>query len=126
MYKKLAIVGGTALVVLGGAAIPALAGPGGGDKPVTRDAKGCQLARDLRPVLDDRLAIINGDATQRGSVPWIRAEAARARAAGDTKKADKLDAAATKRGDRAKKIETRKTRLDKTITWCTANGFPAK
>ncbi|WP_412539033.1 hypothetical protein R8Z50_24670 [Longispora sp. K20-0274] len=126
MYKKLAIIGGTALVVLGGAALPAVAGPGGGDKPITLDAKGCKLAQDLRPVQDDRLAIINGDAAQRGSVAWIKAEAAKARAAGNTKKADKLDAAATKRTDQAKKIETRKVKVDKAITWCAANGFATK
>ncbi|GIG61426.1 hypothetical protein Lfu02_57980 [Longispora fulva] len=126
MYKKLAIIGGTALVVLGGAALPAVAGPGAGDKPITLDAKGCKLAQDLRPVLDDRLAIINGDANQRGSVTWIKAEAAKARAAGNTKKADKLDKAATKRTEAATKIETRKTKVDKAVTWCTDHGFAAK
>ncbi|MEY9886677.1 hypothetical protein ABIA35_002310 [Catenulispora sp. MAP12-49] len=88
----------------------------------TRD---CALIKDLGPTVTDLLAIVNGDASTPGSVAWLNAGAAKAKAAGRANLASWLTTRATLRQEQGAVLQTRQQLLTTGTSWCQAHGFGA-
>ncbi|HEU5332302.1 MAG TPA: hypothetical protein VFU73_06055 [Actinocrinis sp.] len=88
-------------------------------------AEDCKLITDLQPVVTDLLATVNGSATTPGSVAWLNAGAAKARAAGRTNLATWLTQRATLRQEQGAVLTTRQQLMAEGVTWCQAHGFGA-
>ncbi|WP_344664246.1 hypothetical protein [Catenulispora yoronensis] len=110
----------TAALCIGPAAAADAAGSG---NLRTAAAHDCQLINDLRPVVGDLLATVDGDAATPGSVAWLKAQAARATAAGRPKVADWLSKRAALRQEQGTVLETRQQLLADGVAWCKAHGF---
>jgi hypothetical protein len=99
-------------------------GAGGGAASLrSTAAQDCKLITDLGPVVTDLLAIINGPATTPGSVAWLNAGAARAKAAGRANLATWLGERATLRQDQGAVLATRQQLLAGGVSWCQTHGF---
>jgi hypothetical protein len=98
--------------------------PGSGAADLrTEAARDCKLITDLGPAVADLLAVVNGDATTPGSVAWLNAEAARAKAAGRANLAAWLTSRATLRQEQGAVLTTRQQLLANGASWCRAHGF---
>ena len=84
--------------------------------PITLNPQDAQyLCNDMLPKLTDRAnkltARINGDASTRGSLAWLKMRAQDQRAKGHTQAADRLDQRATKRQGRLTDLANIQQRL---------------